>query len=99
MFVYFKIMDSPLHLCGILSPCCVEKLSGAIVRDIFITLARTYFVIAIVFSIISIIFDLIMYYTRKPEVPEGTSKEIPKSEMSNLFQKNATIPEYKFNFV
>jgi hypothetical protein len=92
-------MDSPLHLCGILSPCCIEKLSGAIVRDIFIAIAKTYFTLAIIVSIMSIIIDIFIWFTKTPESSLGTSKEIPKREISNLFQNNSTIPEYKFNFV
>jgi hypothetical protein len=106
------------HLCELLQPCCLQKISKSVVSEILITFINILFFSIVIESIAIIIFSIIKYFypsfgscdveetsvlptQNTNEVPKqnvSKSSSVPKSKISNIFAKSATIPTYDFNF-
>ena len=76
------------HLCELLKPCCLEKISKSVISEILIMIINIMFFSILIETITIIIFSIIKYFYPSFGVrEEDTTCHIPNHE-----QKETTIP-------
>lgn len=105
--------NSSNHLCELLSPCCLEKISKSVTTEILKVVINIIF-FSIMIEITSLlIFGIIKYFypsfgvnEEESLLPRETlpSKETPRGILSkpkgisSLFKSSETLPSYNFSF-
>ena len=102
-------METPNdHLCGLLQPCCLQKISKSVVAEILTILIAISFFSILIEIIAELMFSLYMHFFCPKQLETSkspNSKEIevskslkPSNSISNLFKKSDVISDYNFNF-
>lgn len=91
------------HLCELLSPCCLDKISKSVVSEILKVFINILFLSMIIEIISLIFFSIIKYFypsSCNRELEEGNLEQ-PKevvNKMSAIFKSSEVLPSYNFNF-
>jgi hypothetical protein len=96
------------HLCNLLQPCCLEKISKSVLVEIVTFVINVLFFSLILEFISMIIYSILIYFFPSTKNQEETtfvenkvvsSSTVSKpSKTSGLFAKSLETPVYNFNF-
>ncbi len=96
------------HLCELLSPCCLDKISKSVVIEILKVFINILFLSMIIEFVSLFIFSIINYFYPSITCREIGEENIPqakevlnkpeKSVLSGLFKTSDMLPSYNFNF-
>lgn len=85
------------HLCNLLQPCCLQKISTSVVLEIIIAFIRIMFYM-IILEVLSLFFYSIISYYFPPKDHCEENKDIPISKTSELFKSSVSVLNYDFKF-
>jgi hypothetical protein len=96
------------HLCNLLQPCCLEKISKSVLVEIVAFVINVLFFSLILEFISMIIYSILLYFFPSTKNQEETISAENKnvlssisskpSKTSELFAKSLETPVYNFNF-
>ena len=96
------------HLCDLLQPCCLEKISKSVLVEIVAFIINVLFFSLILEFISMIVYSILLYFYPTIKSEECTTKEFKQgyennkpvkvSKTSELFVKSLETPVYNFNF-
>lgn len=92
------------HLCNLLQPCCLEKISKSVLVEIVAFVINVLFFSLILEFISMIVYSILIYFFPSSKNQETaptedrTSKQVTSSKTSELFTKSLETPVYNFNF-
>ena len=97
------------HLCNLLQPCCLEKISKSVLVEIVAFVINVLFFSLILEFISMIVYSILVYFfpgskneeecvTKEFKQGYENNKPIKVSKTSELFAKSLETPVYDFNF-
>jgi hypothetical protein len=100
--------SSKQHLCELLQPCCLEKISKSVLIEIVAFVINVLFFSLILEFISMIVYSILLYFYPPIKSEECSTKEFKQgyennkpvkvSKTSELFAKSLETPVYNFNF-
>ena len=96
------------HLCNLLQPCCLEKISKSVLIEIVAFAINVLFLSLILEFISMIVYTILLYFfpgTKNQEETISVENKVVSSSISTkpsktsgLFTKSLETPVYNFNF-